>query len=370
MKNTIYDLAIIGGGIVGASSAYYASLKKLKVALIEKDSVGSHASGFAYGGITPHIGLSSESPYDKISKYSYKLHKNLSNNLPKESGIDYGYKVYPNIELSINKNQNNKLKEIYENNKTIYKWYDKDDLNTLEPRLSENVLSGLVSNFSSGVEPYKLTLALAIASEKQNTDIINSEVIDFSSERSGIKKLNLSNGNELLAKNFLIAAGPWSKNFSKWFGIEIPVKPLKGQILRLKSNEILDKGFHWGPNYVTTKQDGLIWAGTTEEDVGFDENPSNHGLNNILESVLEIFPFLKDAELVLQTACLRPLSVDKIPIISASEKYENLYLASGTGRQGILLAPAMGKLITDHILGEQTEIDISGFNHKRFSSKV
>ena len=50
----------------------------------------------------------------------------------------------------------------------------------------------------------------------------------------------------------------------------------------------MDKGFHWGPNYVTTKQDGLIWAGTTEEDSGFDENPTSYGLNNILESVLDM----------------------------------------------------------------------------------
>ena len=83
--------------------------------------------------------------------------------------------------------------------------------------------------------------------------------------------------------------------------------------------------------------------------------------------MLEIFPFLEDAQLVIQTACLRPLSLDKIPINSASEKYKNLYLASGTGRQGILLAPAMGKLIVDHMLGEQTEIDISDFSHKRFT---
>mgnify|MGYP006086080571 FL=1 len=366
MKKIIYDIAIIGGGIVGTSIAYYASLEKQKIALIEKDSLASHASGFAYGGITPHIGLDPKSPYDKISKYSYELHKNLSNSLPKDSGINYGYKIYPNIELSLNKKQETKLKKIYENNKEIYEWYDKKSLYKLEPRLGKKVLSGLVSNFSSGVEPYKLTLALAIASEKQNTNIINSEVIDFSLEGSKIKKIIFSNGSELFAKKVVIAAGPWSNKFSKWFGIEIPIKPLKGQILRLKSNEVLDKGFHWGPNYVTTKQDGLIWAGTTEEDSGFDENPTSYGLNNILESVLEIFPFLEDSELILQTACLRPLSLDKIPIISCSEKYDNLYLASGTGRQGILLAPAMGKLITDYMLGIPTEIDISDFSHKRF----
>ena len=54
MKN-LYDIVIIGGGIVGCSAAYYASKEGKKVLLIEKDSIASHASGFAYGGITPHF---------------------------------------------------------------------------------------------------------------------------------------------------------------------------------------------------------------------------------------------------------------------------------------------------------------------------
>ena len=86
------------------------------------------------------------------------------------------------------------------------------------------------------------------------------------------------------------------------------------------------------------------------------------------ESVVEIFPFLEDSELVLQTACLRPLSADKSPIISKSDVYKNLFLASGTGRQGILLAPAMGKLISDMTTNNKTEIEVSDFSHQRFKN--
>ena len=85
-----------------------------------------------------------------------------------------------------------------------------------------------------------------------------------------------------------------------------------------------------------------------------------------MESLIDVFPFLQDSELVLQTACLRPLAIDKSPILSKSDK-GNLYLASGTGRQGILLGPAMGKLILDNILSRKTEIPIEPFSHKRFS---
>ena len=82
----------------------------------------------------------------------------------------------------------------------------------------------------------------------------------------------MANRTEIFAKHFIIATGPWSNEFSKWFGNNIPIRPLKGQIIRLKSDQKINLGFHWGTNYVTSKQDGLIWAGTTEEDVGFDDS--------------------------------------------------------------------------------------------------
>ena len=115
MKN-LYDIAIIGGGIVGCAAAYYASKEGQKVLLIEKDSIASHASGFAYGGITPSIGLEKGSPYEKLSNYSYKLHRILAEELQDISGIDYGYKTYPNIELSLTIDDEEELSQIYQKN--------------------------------------------------------------------------------------------------------------------------------------------------------------------------------------------------------------------------------------------------------------
>lgn len=203
-----------------------------------------------------------------------------------------------------------------------------------------------------------------MAAEKKGIEILNSEVKEIDFENDGSVKVSTLN-KDIFSENVLVAAGPWSSNFSSWFGFEIPIKPLKGQILRLKSDQIIENGFHWGPNYVTTKQDGLIWAGTTEEDVGFDENPSNFGLISIMESLVTVFPFLENSELVLQTACLRPLAVDKSPVLSKSNN-GNLFLASGTGRQGILLGPAMGKLSVDSMLSKNTSISIKPFSHERF----
>jgi len=364
---TNYDVIIIGGGVVGSASAFYLSNSGASVAIIEKDSIASHASGFAYGGITPTIGLDPNSSYHKISRYSYKLHTLLADVLPHVSGIDYGFRIYPNIDLAINDMEKDRLSEIYNNFSKEYEWCDRKDLEKIDSRLGPNVISGLISKSSSGLDPYKFSLSLLTAAEKKGAKFINSKIDELIVKNYKVKNVVLTNGTEIFAKDFIIAAGPWSNEFSKWFGNNIPIRPLKGQIIRLKSDQKINLGFHWGSNYVTSKQDGLIWAGTTEEDVGFDEIPTLEARNEILSSVVEIFPFLEDSQLIHQTACLRPLTVDKLPIISQSNIYNNLFIGSGAGRQGILLGPGMGKILSDLITSETSEIDIKDFSHLRFS---
>src|SRR5207249_840856 len=70
----------------------------------------------------------------------------------------------------------------------------------------------------------------------------------------------------------VLALGPWSAEASDWIGVPIEVRPLKGQILRLQApGPPVECSVGWGHNYATTKTDGLLWAGTTEEEAGFDE---------------------------------------------------------------------------------------------------
>ena len=121
--------------------------------------------------------------------------------------------------------------------------------------------------------------------------------------------------------------GPWTKFASEWCGIDIPITPLKGQMLRLKINgEPLKSSFHYGSSYAASKSDGLIWAGTTEEKVGFDETTTVDARNAIMSDLLQALPFLEDAELNQQTACLRPWSYDGIPIVCRAVSYTHLTL--------------------------------------------
>ena len=110
-----------------------------------------------------------------------------------------------------------------------------------------------------------------------------------------------------------------------------------------------------------------MWTGTTEEEAGFDENPTSQARDEIMASLLKMIPTLEEAELVQHTACLRPLSADGIPIMGAVPGLDGAYVATGAGRKGILLGPGMGSVMADVILGGKADIPIEAFDPGRFT---
>ena len=111
----------------------------------------------------------------------------------------------------------------------------------------------------------------------------------------------------------------------------------------------LDRDFHSADGDLNHREDGQIWVAATEERVGFDMNPSAEARETLLSGAVSLMPAMKDAELVLHTACLRPLSPDWMPIIGNAPGWDNAYLATGAGKKGILISPGMGKAVADLI---------------------
>jgi glycine/D-amino acid oxidase-like deaminating enzyme len=162
--------------------------------------------------------------------------------------------------------------------------------------------------------------------------------------------------------------GPWSGETSSWLDVPIKVRPLKGQILRLRApGPPIRYALGWMGNYATTKPDGLVWSGTTEEEAGFNENPSSDARDEIMASLLQVVPSMVDAQLVQQTACLRPLSDDDSLVLGKVPGWDGVYIATGAGRKGILLGPSMGRITADLIAKGASDIPIEAFDPGRFA---
>ena len=149
-----------------------------------------------------------------------------------------------------------------------------------------------------------------------------------------------------------LAMGPWTGEVEGWLGVPVPVSPLKGQILRMEvEGPPMQCSVHYNSNYVGPKADGLVWAGTTEERVGFNNEPTEEARETILKEVGAFFPAVTSGKVVRQTACLRPVAPDGLPVIGQVTGWDGVYLSTGGWSQGDYPQPVHGQADGGHGAG-------------------
>ena len=361
------DVVVVGGGIVGVSTAYFLAAAGLGTVVVERDSVGRHASGFAYGGLT---GLVAPGPIQPLAREGWRIHRELAESLPVQTGANTEFRYRPSLALALSEEEAEAARgemawrtaeEDFE-----VRWVEAGDVAGIEPRVSAVTFGGVYTEGVADLNPYRFMLALAKAAELKGASVVAGRATGLTRERGRVTSVTLD-GGEIATDHVVLAMGPWAEAAVSWVGSSVPIRPLKGQILRLRAQgPPISTSIGWNGNYAVTKPDGLVWTGTTEEEVGFDERPSAEARENITRAFMRVLPFLGDAELVRQTACLRPITPDRLPVLGRAPELENVYVATGAGRSGILLGPAMGKAAADMVTTGESTIPIGPFDLRRF----
>ncbi|RLC61293.1 MAG: hypothetical protein DRI01_08755 [Chloroflexi bacterium] len=373
MQKDVADVVIAGGGVIGCAIAYFLSKEGMKVVVVEQDSIGSHASGFAPGSLNPlRLPLETMDIMLPLSWRSFQMHKVLSQELKEETGIDYHFCPSARVILAFTETEAEELKLLADSQQKqgfeVY-WLDRDAVLDMESRISSEVIGAVCSEDGAELESYQYVLALAQAAEKYGTEIRHGQIIGLKRNGTRVTAIQLPSG-DIACERTILAMGPWTGLASSWLSFSVPVKPQKGQVLRMQVTGLpFPYTLYWANHYITqTRHDGLIYTGTTHEDVGFDDQPTEEGRDSIINGLLTMMPSLEKAELVLQTACLRPLPADGLPILGEVPDWSGVYLATGHWTKGILLSPITARIITDLILKGCTSIPIEPFTPARFTS--
>ena len=355
------DVVIVGGGIVACLTGYILGRQGYKVTILEADSLGSHASGFAFGGLDPLTGIGLPEPLLEFSLWCYGRHRGLARELHEATGIDVGFELRDRLHLAFTEEEAAESKKNIEWMKDVggfnVEWVDTAQALQLEPQVSPECIGALFEQSPGALEAYRFILAAMRAAEQYGVEMVQRRAVGLITEGDKCTGVQLENGI-ISAGIVVLAMGPWTGLASEWCGVNIPVTPLRGQILRLRSaNKSLNMAINYAHSYVATKTDGLIWAGTTEEEAGFEESTTSEARDSIMADFMKMIPGMDDAELVQQTACLRPLSADGMPIVDRVTGWDNLFVATGAGRKGILWSTGMAQAMFELIDTGKAQVD-------------
>ena len=366
------QVAIIGGGAMGASTAYYLAKAGIRSTIIESEGISTQASGYNAGGLNPLTGYGLPGPLSAISDVSFNMHADLAQTLEDESGVAYHHKTIAIVSVAFDDSDLPEMQQTYDafqaaDDRFTTHWLDAADLRKMEPRLNPEAQSGLYTYGHATLSGYEFTLSLARAAERMGAEIRQGRAVALQTKGDRVTGVTMEDG-ELSCDTVVIASGPWSAGAEQWLRTKIPVEPYKGEILRLRiDGELPAHDFTGGGYSVHNRADGLLWAGATEERKGFDREPSESARRILTKGATKLMPCLANAEIAKHTACLRPLTPDWLPIVGAAPGWSNAYLATGAGKKGILLAPAIGKATADIITTGETDVPLDGFAPERFA---
>ena len=368
------DVVIVGGGVIGCATAYFlAAAHGLRCLIIERNAIASEASGGAAGELAVATRHRFSEAYTTFIINGIRLHREMAQTLQSESGIDYRFIQIPVLRPAFDDAEAEEIRgEVawHIGLGVETEWLDAASTHALGTWLAPDAV-GAGYTMENQLEAYPFALALAQAAEAHGVQVRAGEVTGLIYDGPRVTGVRLG-GESVAAGAVVIANGPWSKHAGQWMDIEVPVIPLRGQIVHLALPDGItmpDHAIFHETGYVLPKAGGDLLVGTTQEDAGFDREPTTEARDDIMQRVARIAPAVVDAPIKDVTACLRPYSTDDKPIIGAVPGYDGLYLATGHAFKGVTLALTTGRNLAQLMVEGHSDFPLDEFSPSRLPSQ-
>lgn len=359
------DVLIIGAGIIGAASAWRLSQAGLKVRVLDRTAPGSEASQAALGVLTFHGRPDTMSaPLRQLARMSLDHFPAIIEELQELGAERVYFRQEGQLILAIHEGDLPALEETHRVNLeegVELEQASLDEALMLEPNLNRAIAGALYSPNDAWVDNTALTLALVEAAERAGAVFEQAEVTSVETTSGRVSGVSAGT-SKYEADHYILAAGAWSAQIE---GLDhIPVRPRRGQAYSVEGS-YFRRVLHSPRGYVVPKGDSQTMLGATVEDVGFDDTNTPEGLGAVSKHAFEISSKLETSTFIGAWAGLRPGTPDGLPLIGRTAEHENLVVATGHFRNGILLAPITADLVKQVVLGEPTQVDLMPFSPDR-----
>jgi len=369
MSRTSADVTVIGGGVIGCAIAYALSRNGAQVTVIERSRIGAESSSAAAGILAPRVHATAEHMFE-LALASHSLFPSLVEELRSESNLDSEYVRSGVLDLAHDDAAEQMLREkaqwLGQAGHDV-RWLDPAHVHEMEPAVSLDIRGAFYDPDAYHINPSRFTQALGQAAARRGVQFqIGVEALGLHCEGAHAAGVSTTAG-DVATSHVVLATGAWMARSGTWIDSPIPVFPAKGQILTVYAVPPPISSVVFGLDaYLLPRVDGTVVVGATVEQVGFDRSLTVGGMSWLLNVVGELCPALAGARFDRAWTGLRPGSPDELPIVGPAPGWDNVTLATGHFRNGIMLAPITGELVAKLILREELDPLLNPFSPSRF----
>lgn len=361
------DVVVVGGGIIGLTSAYFLAKVGFRVEVLDRSDLGKEASWAGAGIIPPGNPDRAATAVDQLRAIGSARYPAFSTELRDSTGIDNGYRRCGGIEFLHAEDEY--VLPLWKAEGIAFEPLAGEQLWRLEPTLA--AVPGvpyLLPACAQVRNPWHLRALIAACEAvgvrlRPHTPV--EELITGATDR--VTELMLAGGGRVAADRFLIAAGSWSEPFLNRLGVQPHIHPVRGQIVLLNHpRPVLGRVLMLGKQYLVPRGDGRILVGSTEEpEAGFEKVNTDAAVANLTELARRTVPALRAAAVEKCWAGLRPGSPDGSPFIGPVPGWANVFVAAGHFRAGVQLSIGTGLVVAELLAGHRTSVPLDAFRVDR-----
>ncbi len=370
LKST--DVAVIGGGVIGAAAAYYLSKAGQRVTLLERGGLSGEASGANLGLVTVFSTHSLEEPTPgplcSLTQASVEGYHRLK----EETGIDIEYDQSGGLYVVVEEAKLGIVQNAFQGYKSRgipVEWLEPKGLRACEPAFSDDrLLAGVFCPANGYLNPMLATRAFAEGARRLGATVcLGTRVVGIRCAQGRVQGVQTTAG-EVPCGCVVNAAGSWAAEIARMVGLEIPVVPHRGQVVLTERAPRLIRRIVMGAG-ISARQTrpGNVIIGSTEESVGFNTQVTASTVSQFAREILGHFPRLRQLSVIRTWAGLRPTTPDAAPIIELLQEPGGFCLAVGHSRRGVGYGPGTGQLVAALLTGARPFVSLSRFALHRFA---
>lgn len=354
LPSSVFDVLVVGAGVVGLSIGWRLAARGLSVALIEAGRAGGGTSSAATGMLAA---AAEHEPGSeallRLGLESQALWPAFRDGLEAASGLAIDYRRDGTLVVAVGRDETDRLRarhDLQRREGLDTRWLSASAARDLEPGLRPSVTGGIFCPADHAVDPALLLRGLETAFRKAGGHLIEGRSVE-ALERTGRRVTGVTGDfGTLRAATVVLATGatigslPWLPP-----QVRVPVRPLKGQAmaLRARCGPLPIRHVVWTSEiHLAPKSDGRLILGATMEDCGFDTAVTAGGLYALLDGARRVLPGVEEMAIESVWTGFRPTSDDDAPIFGPTA-FDGLLVAAGHHRNGYLLAPVTAQAIED-----------------------